>query len=256
MGMAALILGIASILLSWIPGLGILLGLVAIPLGFVGRRRLLEEGRSSGVAIGGAVIGIIGVVVSSSITVACVACYGLFSGAEPQTESQQVESGMDWAEQAAQELAKQQPNEATPPTTPPVPVVPGVPGTPADSALPVVPPTAGGQLLTVGAPLNAAFAPGLPVDAEGRPYLDYTLNVAAPGQYTIALTSPNGLAYDPYLHLMQNGMVIQSDDDGGGYPNAQIATQLVPGTYTIRVSSFSRNQIAQPAPFMLLVSGG
>jgi hypothetical protein len=256
MGMAALILGIASILLSWIPGLGILLGLIAIPLGFIGRRRLLEEGRSSGVAIGGAVMGIIGVLASTSLTVACVACYGLFSRAETQSDAQQVQTGMDWAEQAAQDLANQQPNQPTPAGTPPAPAVPGVPAIPAIPAVPAVTPPAGGQVLTVGTPLNAAFAPGLPVDAEGRPYLDYTLNVAAPAQYTITLSSPNGLAYDPYLHLMQNGVVMQSDDDGGGYPNAQIATQLAPGTYTVRVSSFSRNQIAQPAPFTLVVSGG
>lgn len=243
MGMAALILGIASILLSWVPGLGILLGLIAIPLGFVGRRRLLEEGRRSGVAIGGAVMGIIGVVAGVSLTAACVACYGLLDRA--QTQAEQVQTGMDWAEQAAQSL-QQQPDVATPA----VPVVPATPAVPAAA------PPAGGQALMVGTPLNAAFAPGLPVDVEGRPYLDYTLNVAAPGQYTITLSSPNGLAYDPYLHLMQNGVAIQSDDDSGGYPNAQIAAQLAPGVYTVRVSSFSRNQIAQPAPFTLVVSGG
>jgi hypothetical protein len=121
--------------------------------------------------------------------------------------------------------------------------------------MPAVPPPSG-QALAVGMPLNAAFAPGLPVDADGRPYLDYTLNVAAPGQYTITLSSPNAMAYDPYLHLLQNGAVLQSNDDGGGYPNAQIATQLLPGTYTVRVSSFTRSQIAAPAPFTLTVTGG
>jgi hypothetical protein len=153
-------------------------------------------------------------------------------------------------------LAKQQANEPATPDTPAVPPqVPAVPLTPAVPTMPT-PPVPGGQAILPGVPVNAAFAPGLPVDPDGRPYLDYALNVAAPGQYTITLTSPNGLAYDPYLHLLQNGVVLQSNDDGGGYPNAQIAQQLMPGTYTVRVSSFTRSQIAQPAPFTLSVTGG
>jgi hypothetical protein len=86
--------------------------------------------------------------------------------------------------------------------------------------------------------------------------MDYVLNVNAPGTYTVDLVSSSASVYDPYLVLIQNGMEVESNDDGGGYPNSRISRFLGPGTYVVRVSSFRRGQLPAPASFTLSVSGG
>lgn len=61
---AALIVGIASVLLFWIPLLGPLLGLVAIVLAVVGiRGARTRAGGGKGMAIGGLIAGILGLIV-------------------------------------------------------------------------------------------------------------------------------------------------------------------------------------------------
>ena len=115
----------------------------------------------------------------------------------------------------------------------------------------------GARVVMVNVPVSAMFAQGLPVEPDsGRAYMDYVFNVAAPGNYTITLISPNSSAYDPYLRLMQNGVELEHDDDGAGYPNSRISRQLMPGSYMIRVTSFRRGQIAAPAPFTLTATAG
>jgi hypothetical protein len=96
--------------------------------------------------------------------------------------------------------------------------------------------------------------PGLPVDPRSRrAFIDYTITIPVPGNYQIDLMSGNASAYDPYLYLLQNGVELGSDDDGGGYPNSRITRFLAPGVYVIRVSTFRRGQIPAPAAFTLSV---
>jgi len=106
-------------------------------------------------------------------------------------------------------------------------------------------------------PMTGYFTPQFQIDpSSGRPYADYALNINAPGSYTIDLISSSSSAYDPYLVLYQNGMQLESNDDGGGYPNSQITRFLAPGTYVVRVSSFRRGPVSVPTAFTLSVSGG
>ena len=104
-------------------------------------------------------------------------------------------------------------------------------------------------------PVTGMIGPGLPVNSDSRPYINYTLNVASPGTYTMTLISSNSTAYDPYLYLLQNGMTLDRNDDGAGYPNSRITRMLMPGVYTVQVSSFRRT-INTPATFTLTVVGG
>lgn len=107
-----------------------------------------------------------------------------------------------------------------------------------------------------GAPVHGVFQPMLPIDpSSGRAYADYVLNIAMPGSYTIDLVSSSSSAYDPYLVLLQNGMQVEANDDGGGYPNSRISRFLAPGSYIVRVSSFRRGPVG-PASYTLTVSGG
>lgn len=62
-GIAALILGIISVLAFWTFGFGILLGIVAVILGIVGRNRAKRlEATNKGVATTGLVFGILGII--------------------------------------------------------------------------------------------------------------------------------------------------------------------------------------------------
>ena len=276
MAIASLILGIVAIITWWIPFtfgfLGILCGLLAVILGILGKRRLQEEGRSSGMAIGGLVLGVIGLVCgfgNAGVSVACArSCSEVLENpsvvlSEPVTEEDE-EAGQEWAEQQAELLRQEmlaEENQANPtpgmPTQPLVPGTPPVPATPGMPAAPTPPVPVGGSTVALNIPVSAMFSPGLPEEADtGRAYMDYTFTVAAPGNYAITLISPNSTAYDPYLRLMQNGAELEHNDDGAGYPNSRITRMLTPGTYVIRVTSFRRGQIAAPAPFTLTVTNG
>lgn len=258
MGIASLILGISSIFLGFVPGLGIVLGLIAIILGIVGRRRLLEEGRSSGVAMGGMVTGAFGIIGGTVSLLFCLSCLNVLNCGGSGDNAQNVNSGMDWAQQQADSMSKQPaqtPTPALPNSTaqavPPTPAVPSTPPTPATPALP----GQAGQAITVGTPLTGTFTPVLPVTPEGRPYIDYTFNVVTAGQYTFHLVSSNTDTYDPYIRLMQGPTVIEENDDGGDELNAQLQRPLVPGAYTVRVMSYSP-QVSTATPFTLTVNGG
>ncbi len=74
MGVAALLLGILTLVLFWVPFLGIILGIVAIVVGVVahGRaKRINGSGRGTGLA--GAILGLFGLILSALVT------FGLFS---------------------------------------------------------------------------------------------------------------------------------------------------------------------------------
>ena len=108
--------------------------------------------------------------------------------------------------------------------------------------------------LTLNSPLQGTITPGLPVNGESRPYMDFSLNIRSNGTYIITLNSASSRDYDPYLYLLSGGVEIARDDDGGGYPHSRIARRLSPGTYTVRVSSFRRT-IDVATPFTLTVTG-
>jgi hypothetical protein len=122
--------------------------------------------------------------------------------------------------------------------------MPGMPGMPG---------MGGGQVIQPNVPVTGVFSPGLPISPEGRPYMDYTLNVPTGGMYTITLMSSNPSSYDPYLYLLMGGNTIAQNDDAIQL-NSQISQQLMPGTYTVRVSCFL--SVSSPTSFTLTVTGG
>lgn len=126
---------------------------------------------------------------------------------------------------------------ATPPSTP----------TPAASPTPAA-------ALNVGTPTTGFFAPALPVDTDGKPYVDYQLAVSTAGTYRFDLVSSNPGVYDPYIRLMQGTNELAHDDDGGEGLNSQLSHSLQPGTYTVRVTRFGSGQVTAPTPFTLTVS--
>jgi hypothetical protein len=69
-GIAALVLGILSILLSWLLGLGLLPGVIGLVLGIVGLRRV-RRGRATnrGTALAGLITSILGVLLSLVVVV-------------------------------------------------------------------------------------------------------------------------------------------------------------------------------------------
>ncbi len=61
MAVASLITGIASLVLLWACGIGILLGIVAVVLGILGRNKAKEmNGNGAGLALGGLITGGLG----------------------------------------------------------------------------------------------------------------------------------------------------------------------------------------------------
>jgi hypothetical protein len=113
----------------------------------------------------------------------------------------------------------------------------------------------GGLITPNGAPRSGLFIPALPLDlTNSRPYIDYTLTISLPGLYTIDLVSSNPGTYDPYLRLISGGRQLASNDNGGGSNSARISQILMPGTYTVRVTSARRGAIPVPTPFTLRVN--
>ncbi len=83
---ASLVVGICSVLFFWVGGLNIVLlacGIVAIILGNKGRQMSIAvNGKASGLATAGFVLGIIGTVFAGIGVVSCLACVGCASCAE------------------------------------------------------------------------------------------------------------------------------------------------------------------------------
>ena len=103
-----------------------------------------------------------------------------------------------------------------------------------------------GGFLTVNRPLSGVFAPNLPIDASGKPFIDYTFVVSVPGTYQIDLVSSNTSVYDPYLVVMNGPARVATNDDGGSGFNSRIVTVLNPGQYTVRVTRFGSGPISVP----------
>lgn len=81
MGVAALVLGIIAIVFCILPTLGvtqlvgIVLGIIALVLGIVGRKQATEQGQPTGSATAGLVLGIISLVIGGLIYASCMYCY-------------------------------------------------------------------------------------------------------------------------------------------------------------------------------------
>ncbi|MGL4306509.1 MAG: DUF4190 domain-containing protein [Mycobacteriaceae bacterium] len=61
LGIAALVLGIISIVMFWFFGIGVALGITAVILGFLARRRVKKgEANNGGVALAGIITGVLG----------------------------------------------------------------------------------------------------------------------------------------------------------------------------------------------------
>ncbi|MCA1221609.1 DUF4190 domain-containing protein [Streptomyces sp. 8L] len=66
LGTAALVLGIIGVVLSWYWPVGLVLGVLAVVFGVVGRRRVLRgEATNAGTAKAGLVLGIVGLVLTA-----------------------------------------------------------------------------------------------------------------------------------------------------------------------------------------------
>ncbi|HHH27346.1 MAG TPA: hypothetical protein ENK57_03210 [Polyangiaceae bacterium] len=87
-----------------------------------------------------------------------------------------------------------------------------------------------------GEPLQVQF-PDFPILQRPRNYRAaaraVTFTVAAAGQYTCNASATN--RRDPKMSIIQNGIVLEEDDDSGDGNDAQIVRQFAAGTYTIRV---------------------
>jgi len=111
-----------------------------------------------------------------------------------------------------------------------------------------------GGAVTVGTPISGTFGTGLPTDEMGKPYLDYTLNVATAGTYIITLTSVDTTVYDPYISLMQAGAQVAYNDDGDNGLNSRLEHEMQPGDYVIRVTRFGGGQLESAVDFTLTVT--
>lgn len=131
--------------------------------------------------------------------------------------------------------------------------MPGQPGMPGMPGQPGIPGMGSGQLIRPNVPVTGVFSPGLPMSPQGRPYMDYALQIPANGMYTITLMSSNTSSYDPYLYLLMGANQIAQNDDAINL-NSQISQQLMPGMYTVRVSCFG--SVSTPTSFTLTITGG
>lgn len=78
MGVAALVLGILGTLFSltgWLFWVGVPMSVIALVLGVLGRKSLVNEGRPTGVATAGMVLGIIGTSIGLLIFAVCASCW-------------------------------------------------------------------------------------------------------------------------------------------------------------------------------------
>lgn len=80
MSVAALVLGILGIVLALVPSfgitqmIGVVLGIVALVLGIIGRKQAVDEGRPTGLATAGLVLGIVSMVFAALLFAACKYC--------------------------------------------------------------------------------------------------------------------------------------------------------------------------------------
>lgn len=77
---AALAVGIGSLLISWMPVFGALVGILAVVLGFIGRSKARSQATGGqGAAIGGIVTGAVAIVISVLMTVLVASFFGTYT---------------------------------------------------------------------------------------------------------------------------------------------------------------------------------
>ncbi len=79
MAIAALVLGIAGLVLSFVPGISIagpIAAIVGVILGAVARKKAKDAGEPTGMATAGMVLSIITLVISAIVVIATIACVG------------------------------------------------------------------------------------------------------------------------------------------------------------------------------------
>jgi hypothetical protein len=111
-----------------------------------------------------------------------------------------------------------------------------------------------GGFLNPNVPISGVFTPNLPMDASGKPFIDYQLVVQAPGTYQINVVSSNTTSYDPYVIIMNGAARIAADDDGGNGLNCRLVHHLMPGHYTVRVTRFGVGPVSVPTAFTISVT--
>jgi hypothetical protein len=94
---AAMIIGIIALLISWIPILGVLAGVLALVLGFVGRSKANKSPAvgGGGAAITGIVTGILATLISIAVTIALFAFGSTFMGSFESYERCIAEGGTE-----------------------------------------------------------------------------------------------------------------------------------------------------------------
>ena len=77
MAIASLVLGILSLIIMWIPFISfvaIILSVIGIILGAIGKKQLATAGQPTGMATAGIVLSIISLALSTIFVIACGAC--------------------------------------------------------------------------------------------------------------------------------------------------------------------------------------
>lgn len=95
MAVAALVLGILGTLFSltgWLFWIGVPLSVVALVLGILGRKQAANEGRGTGMATAGLVLGIIGAALGLLVFVACASCMKKLNDVGKQIQAEAVKA--------------------------------------------------------------------------------------------------------------------------------------------------------------------
>lgn len=84
MAIAALVLGIAGLVLSFVPGISIvgpICAIVGVILGAIARKKAKEANEPTGMATAGMILSIITLVISVIVVIATIACIGAIGSA-------------------------------------------------------------------------------------------------------------------------------------------------------------------------------
>src|SRR5947209_1745104 len=120
MAVAALVLGIIGTLFSlnwltvWVGGP---MAIIALVLGILARKQLAAQGRPTGMATAGMVLGIVGTTVALLIFAVCASCAAAVGTAGKQM-SKEIEKAAQEAKAQQEADAKKQLEAPTPPPTP------------------------------------------------------------------------------------------------------------------------------------------
>ena len=110
MAIAALILGIASLVLAFIPGInivGVIIGVVGIILGAIAIKKLKGAKQPNGMAKAGLIMSIAGVALGLILWISCMICAGAYSKAiQSELKDPKLQESLKDLEKATKELEK------------------------------------------------------------------------------------------------------------------------------------------------------